>query len=77
MKLKNIFEKVLRSILGGSFFKKEAPEEVKKYIPVSKRVCPLCGKIIGFDVSFLSIGDETYHLACIDKFEQSERGELG
>ena len=75
MKLKNIFEKVLRAILGGTFVKKVAPEEVKEYIPISKRVCPLCGEIIGFDISFISIGDESYHVACVDRLERLERGE--
>lgn len=71
MKWKEFFERLLDRKSSHREAKKEKP-----YVPVSRRVCPLCGKIIGFDVSFLSIGDETYHLACIDKFEQSERGEL-
>lgn len=71
MKWKEFFER----LLGRRSSHREAKEK-RPYVPVSQRVCPLCGKIIGFDVSFLSIGDETYHLACIDKFEQRERGEL-
>lgn len=69
MSIMDEFVKTVRKVLGIE----DKPED-PPYIPVSQRVCPLCGEVIGFDSSFISIGDTTYHVACVDKLERLERG---
>lgn len=75
MKLKNIIKKVLKAVFGDSFFEDEAPKTEKPYVPVSKRICPLCGEFIGFDASFISVGDVACHVRCVDMLEKLENGE--
>ena len=64
---------VRRALLLDDEPEKNQPE--KPNIPVSQRICPICLKEIGFDTSFISIGDTTYHVACVDELERLERGE--
>ncbi len=70
MSIMDEFVKAVRKVLGIE----DKPED-PPYIPVSQRVCPLCGEVIGFDVSFISMGDVSYHVACVDELERMERGE--
>ena len=70
MSIMDEFVKAARKVLGIE----DKPEDTP-YIPISLRVCPLCGEVIGFDSSFISNGDTTYHVACVDRLERMERGE--
>ena len=73
-KKRGIFSRLMGRILGGHFERKD--KLVKAEVPtVSQRVCPLCGELIGFGVSFIYAGDTACHAACVDMLERLERGE--